>query len=334
MEVEYLMVIRFIVFTNPNMAQKMKTKTIGEFILAIFLAVLMLFSGALPAKAAEALFEPENFVLIRGGEFTMGSPESEVGRSSNETQHQVKVSDFNMGKYAVTVAEFRRFVEASGYQTSAEKKSSVLLWCHNEAKDVKYTKGVNWRHGVSGSVRPLSEESHPVVYVSRKDAVAYCKWMSSETGKHFRLPTEAEREYACRAGSGTPFYTGQNLTMEQANYDGNYPYNNNPKGVYRENTVPVNSFAPNAWGLYNMHGNVWEHCSDWYDKTYYDDCKAKGIVTNPTGPKGGWLISPIVHIVRGGSWYSSTGGCRSASRNPCIFDNPDNCTGFRLVFDP
>jgi sulfatase modifying factor 1 len=235
----------------------MKPKTIRDLIPAILLAVFMLFSGALPAKAAAALFKPANFVLIRGGEFTMGSPEGEVGRAEvtafwqkigieySETQHQVRVSNFSMSKYAVTVAEFRRFVEASGYQTDAEKGGGSWIWNGSEA--VK-TAGVNWRCGVSGSVRPQSEENHPVLHVSWNDAVAYCKWLSTKTGKHFRLPTEAEREYACRAGSGTPFNTGENLTTDQANYNGNYPYNNNPKGVYRENTVPVNSFAPNAWG--------------------------------------------------------------------------------------
>ena len=161
----------------------------------------MLFSGALQAKAAAALFETANFVLIRGGEFTMGSPVGEVNHQDDETQHQVRVSNFSMRRYAVTVSEFRRFVEASGYRTDTEKAD-----------------GVNWRCGVSGSVRPQSEENHPVVHMSWNDAVAYCKWLSIKTGKHFRLPTEAEREYACRAGSRTAFNTSTNLTIQQANF--------------------------------------------------------------------------------------------------------------------
>ena len=257
------------------------------------------------------VFDPKNFVFIRGGEFTMGSPENEVGREdhiivnsnsndefsfsprlwdreilhqSSETQHQVKLSDFYMGKYAVTVGEFRKFVEATGYQTEAEKRVLSDIVVNNETWKAV---AINWRHGVSDSMRPQNEENHPVLHVSWNDAVAYCKWLSKETGKKFRLPTEAEREYACRAGTTTPFNTGNNLTTDQANYDGNYPYNDNPKGVYRENTVAVNSFVPNAWGLYNMHGNVFEWCSDWYGGTYYDECKANGTVTNPAGPSKG-----------------------------------------------
>ena len=303
----------------------MKPKTLRDLITAILLAVFMLFSGALPAKAAAALFKPANYVLIRGGEFTMGSPEGEVGRAESkavyqifgleysETQHQVRVSNFSMSRYAVTVAEFRKFVEATGYQTDAEKGGDSY----------------NWRHGVSGSVRPQSEENHPVVHVSWNDAVAYSKWFSTKTGKHFRLPTEAEREYACRAGSGTPFNTGENLTTDQANYNGNYPYNNNPKGVYRENTVPVNSFAPNAWGLYNMHGKVYEWCSDWYGGTYYDDCKANGTVSNPVGPATG-----SYRVLRGGRWFSFARYCRSANRSNDAPGGRSSLVGFRLVFVP
>ncbi len=314
------------------MGQEMKTKTIRDLIPSI-IAVIMLFTGALPAKAA-VLFDPANFVLIRGGVFTMGSPEGEVGRAEakafyqkySETQHKVGVSNFSMSRYAVTVAEFRKFVEATGHQTDAEKGGGSWIWNGSEA--VK-TAGVNWRYGVSGSVRPLSEENHPVVHVSWNDAVAYSKWFSTKTGKHFRLPTEAEREYACRAGSGTPFNTGENLTTDQANYDGNYPYNNNPKGVYRENTVPVNSFAPNAWGLYNMHGNVLEWCSDWISGTYYDDCKANGTVTNPAGPATG-----SGRVLRGGSWRGSAGSCRSANRGSRTPGFRSSSVGFRLVFVP
>ena len=316
----------------------MKPKRICSIIPALFLAVFMLFSGALQAKAAVALFKPANFVLIRGGEFTMGSPEGEPGRAEStaffqkngieysETQHQVQLSNFYMIKYGVTVVEFRRFVQATGYRTDAETQGFSYIVSNGEEKEGK---GVNWRHGVSGSVRPQSEENHPVLHVSWNDAVAYCKWLSVKTGKHFRLPTEAEREYACCAGSRTPFNTGENLTTNQANYNGNYPYNGNPKGVYRHNTVAVSSFAPNAWGLYNMHGNVFEWCSDWYGGTYYDECKAKGTVTNPAGPATG-----SNRVIRGGSWCDPAGFCRSAYRN---FNEPDSrgsIIGFRVVFVP
>ena len=165
------------------------------------------------------------------------------------------------------------------------------------------------------------------MHVSWNDAVAYCGWLSEKTFKTCRLPTEAEWEFACRAGSEKSFNIGDNLTTEQANYNGNYPYNNNKKGTYRENTVPVNHFQPNALGLYNMHGNVWEWCGDWYDEKYYDICKAKGTAENPEGPTQG-----SNRVVRSGSWNSIARNCRTANRD---YGSPVSrfiSIGFRLVF--
>jgi len=293
--------------------------------------------SVVPVGSVELL---SNVVLIRGGEFTMGSPEGEVGRDAartlyknlgldySETQHRVRLSDFYMSKYAVTVAEFRKFVKAANYRTDAEKMGSSYVW-NDKTNSREEKAGVTWRYGVSGSVRPAIEDNHPVLHVSWNDAVAYCEWMTKQSGKTCRLPTEAEREYACRAGTTTPFNTGENLTTNQANYDGNYPYANNPKGQYRLNTVPVNSFAPNAWGLYNMHGNVWEWCGDWFGGRYYDECKAKGVVENPVGAEAG-----SYRVLRGGSWNNSAEYCRSAYR---YFDTPGSrhsYVGFRLVFVP
>ncbi len=289
-------------------------------------------------EAINSKIPPPNFVRIPAGEFTMGSPEGEVGRAEakefyqkynidySETQHQVKVSEFYLCKYAVTVAEFKTFIEESGYQTEAEKENSSRIWDGKEWKDKEC---INWRHGVSGNERLPEEYKHPVLHVSWNDAVVYCDWLSKKSGKTFRLPTEAEWEYACRAGTITPFNTGENLTTDQANYDGNYPYNNNQKGEYRENTVPVDSFLPNARGLYNMHGNVYEWCSDWYGGLYYDECKAKGVVENPAGPETGSF-----RVLRGGYWYGIAWLCRSANRS---IDPPGNriaYVGFRLVFVP
>ncbi|NTW68931.1 MAG: formylglycine-generating enzyme family protein [Chlorobiaceae bacterium] len=278
---------------------------------ALTLAGVMVFSTS--SMAANMVVVPENFVLIPGGEFTMGSPLGEVGRKENETQHQVRVSDFYMSRYAVTFAEFRKFVKATGYKSDAETAGERT----------------HWRSGVSGSVRPQSEDNHPVLYVSWNDAVAYCNWMSQNTGRKFRLPTEAEREYACRAGTTTPFNTGQNLKTDQANYNGEDPNNNNQKGVFRQNTVAVNSFAPDAWGLYNMHGNVWEWCSDWYGVTFYEQCKAVGTVTNPDGPEDG-----SSRVLRGASWYDFAEHCRSAYRIGATPGARKPNVGFRMVFVP
>jgi len=257
---------------------------------------------------------PDSFALIRGGEFMMGSPVHEINRLNWETQHHVRVSDFYMCKHAVTVAEFRKFAEATG-------SFSVTT-----SNDTVKTAGVNWRHGALGGIRPQAEDNHPVLHVSWNDAVAYCNWLSINTQKPFRLPTEAEWEYACRAGTTTPFNTGENLLPNQANYNGNEFIKDEP-GLFRKNTCAVNSFAPNALGLYNMHGNVFEWCSDWFGVNYYDECKASGTVTNPAGPATG-----SNRVLRGGSWGIDVEYCRSAYR---IYRTPDNRRsniGFRLVF--
>ncbi|MEI7818472.1 MAG: SUMF1/EgtB/PvdO family nonheme iron enzyme [Desulfuromonadales bacterium] len=234
---------------------------------------------------------PPNFVFIRGGEFTMGSPSYEPERQIGETQHQVSVSDFYMGKFTVTQAE----------------------WCSVTGTNPSTFQGDNL----------------PVECVSWDDCQAFIQALNRKTGKTYRLPTEAEWEYACRSGTITPFNTGGNLTTDEANYDGNDPYNKNLKGQYRKKTVAVDSFGPNACGLYNMHGNVWEWCSDWYDSNYYAICKAKGVVTNPenTSPGSG-------RVLRGGSWFSFARHCRSAYRFILTPDYRSYFTGFRLAFVP
>ena len=267
----------------------------------------------------------KNFVLIRGGKFKMGSPENEVFRKSNETQHQVKVSDFYICRYAVTVAEFKEFIDASGYRTDAEKENSSISWGFFGAKNKD---GVNWRHGVLGVELLIGEYFQPVLHVSWNDAVAYCEWRTVKTGKRFRLPTEAEWEYACRAGTTTPYNVGFKLMTEEANYNGRFN-----DGIYRKNTVAVDSFSPNSKGLHNMHGNVKEWCSDWYDEKYYDECNVKKIVENPTGPASGFS-----RVTRGGSWIDNELECRSASRNEPYADRIRgsgfrSCyIGFRIVF--
>jgi formylglycine-generating enzyme required for sulfatase activity len=136
----------------------------------------------------------------------------------------------------------------------------------------------------------------------------------------YRLPTEAQWEYACRAGTTTPFSTGNNITTSQANYDGNYPYTNNAKGEYRQRTTPVGSFAANVWGLYDMHGNVWEWCWDWYG-TY-----ETGTQTDPKG-----AVSGNNRVRRGGSWYDDGQYLRWAFRDGILPSSAGHYLGFRLV---
>ncbi len=282
---------------------------------------------------------PSNFVLIDGGTFTMGSPESEPERGSGEKQHQVRVSSFYISKYEVSVAEFKEFIDATGYKTDADKRTNNYGSYVYKNGSWNQQDGVNWRCGVDGNVRPASENNHPVIHISWNDCVAYCNWKSERDGltkcytingsdvtcdftaNGYRLPTEAEWEYAARAGSTTPFSTGNNLTTSQANYDGNYPYNGNSNGKYREKTVSVSSFSPNNWGLYNVHGNVWEWCWDWYG-----DDSINGLQTNPIGATTGQR-----RLLRGGSWFNSARSCCSANRLNFTPTSRNFNVGFRLV---
>src|SRR5262249_35855384 len=138
------------------------------------------------------------------------------------------------------------------------------------------------------------------------DAVAFCEWLSKQgvRVRKFRLPTEAEWEYACRAWTTTPFHFGETISTDQANYDGNYTYGKGKKGVFRQKTTPVGSFQANAWGLFDMHGNVFEWCQDWYGPYAKNDIKdAQGINNG------------AARVLRGGSWYNYPRYCRSACRN-------------------
>jgi formylglycine-generating enzyme required for sulfatase activity len=291
--------------------------------------VVLFFLIAAGGVYAQRNAAPDGFVRINGGSFTMGSPTSEQERETDEIQHQVTVSSFYMGKYTVTVGEFRGFVNATGYKTEAEKDGGGSIWTGKWERKAD----ANWKNPYFSQ-----EDNHPVVLISWNDAVQYCNWLSGQekltpaytidgsnvtwnkNANGYRLPTEAEWEYACRAGTKTPFSTGNNITTSQANYSGIYPYYNNAKGEYRRKTTPVGSFTPNGWGLYDMHGNVWEWCWDLYSSY------ASGPQTDPAGGSSG-----SVRVRRGGGW-NDVGGCvRSAFRNysaPTV-RLPD--LGFRLV---
>jgi len=238
------------------------------------------------------------WINIPSGTFTMGSPKKEVGKQEDEIQHQVTLSAFKMSKYEITVGQFKAFVDSTGYQTDADKGTGgymgSYIWTGTK---FEYNPGANWSCDENGNPRPDTEYNHPVIHVSVNDAIAFANWLGC------RLPTESEWEYACRAGTTTPFSTGKNITTDQSNYDGNSPYNKNAFGDSRKKTMPVGSFAPNEWGLYDMHGNVLEWCGDWYGNY------PKSAQTNPHGPSVGALT-----VARGGSWGSGAVDCRSARR--------------------
>jgi formylglycine-generating enzyme required for sulfatase activity len=168
----------------------------------------------------------------------------------------------------------------------------------------------------------------PVEKVSWDDAQEFCARLSKATGKTYRLPSEAEWEYACRAGTTTPFYFGETITPDLAKYNGNRTYGKGLKGTYREQTVDVGSFPPNAFGLYDMHGNVWEWCEDEWHNTY------EGAPTDGSAWGGKGESEQSLRLLRGGSWGGDPGYCRSAVRGWSPRDNRNDYVGFRVACFP
>lgn len=176
-----------------------------------------------------------------------------------------------------------------------------------------------WQAVMGNNPSSFKGDNRPVEDVSWDDAVKFCEKLSNLTNKTYRLPSEAEWEYACRAGTTTPFYFGETITTDLANYDGNYTYGCGPKGKYREQTTEVGIFPPNAFGLYDMHGNVWEWCADnWHDN--YENAPTDGSV---------WKNSNKKRVLRGGSWFFNPFGTRAADRS--WFKYPINSFGIRVV---
>ncbi|MGB9164126.1 MAG: formylglycine-generating enzyme family protein, partial [Rhodomicrobium sp.] len=166
------------------------------------------------------------------------------------------------------------------------------------------------------------DDSHPVVCVNWDDAKAYAEWLSDKTGKAYRLPSEGEWEYACRAGIITPFWWGSSISTDRANYDGRFTFGDNNKGECRQKTVPVKSFDPNPWGLYQIHGNVWEWCEDSWNDTYNHAPSNGSACTTGDGS---------VHVLRGGSWSNPPQYLRASFRVRNGVGLRGYNAGFRLV---
>ena len=234
-------------------------------------------------------------VRIPAGEFVMGSPDAEQGRSSDEgPQHRVRLREFWMGQTPITQAQWR----------------AVMGTNPSEFKD------------------QLDSDQRPVERVNWREAMAFCRQLADRTGRDYTLPSEAQWEYACRAGTTSPFAFGGTITPELANYDGNYTYAGSPKGVYCEQTTAVGAFPANAWGLQDMHGNVWEWCLDHWHGSY----------ASPPGDGSAWVDSEdknnAKRLLRGGSWYIFPGNCRSAYRFHFQPGYASSLVGFRVVCLP
>jgi formylglycine-generating enzyme required for sulfatase activity len=273
--------------------------------------------------------EPANMVRIAGGTFTMGSPTTEVDRSSDETQHSVTIAvPFYIGKYEVTQKEWTDVMGTTiqqqwalaGYDGSPTYYGvgdKYPMYCVSWYEVIEYCNKRSEKEGLTPAYTIDKTRSDG----NNSNGDDNVKWVVTwdRNANGYRLPTEAEWELACRAGTSTPFHTGNNITTNHANYDGNYPYNNNAKGVYRVKTWEVGSGMPNLWGLYDMSGNVKEWCWDWYGSY-------SGTQTDPAGVAGG-----SDHVLRGGSWVNNARNVRSAYRDCSTPSDWDCYIGFRLV---
>ncbi|MFD0876372.1 bifunctional serine/threonine-protein kinase/formylglycine-generating enzyme family protein [Massilia pinisoli] len=267
--------------------------------------------GVLRDRFGDAGQKGPELVLLPTGRFQMGSPEHErkiaMAAGSQPAwlarelpQHWVGIEKpIAMGRYPVTVGEWRLFVAATGWRSSGE---------------------VDW--DAPGFAQT---DRHPVVGVNWFDAIRYVRWLSEVTGKSYRLPSEAEWEYACRAGTKTAFSFGDTIAPDQANYDGNFTYNGGPRGEYRRGTTPVGAFAANPWGLFDMHGNVWEWVQDVVHDNY-DGAPLDGSAWEDGGDQAR-------RVLRGGSWLYTPRYLRSALRNGFSAALSNDIVGFRVVRD-
>ena len=261
----------------------------------------------LPPQGNESAKEITNslgmkLIQVPAGKFTMGSPVDEVHRNSDETRHEVVITKpFYLGVFEVTQGEYEKVMGAnpSFFSVKGGGKQRV------EGKETTQL---------------------PVENVSWLDAVEFCKKLSAKEKKTYRLPTEAEWEYACRAGSATVFHTGNDFHSNLANINGlGYSsYGKEQAGPFWRCTVHVGNYRNNDFGLFDMHGNVQEWCADWYGEDYYKNSPKD----DPQGPKNG-----TEHVVRGGAWPSSAKACRSAARNHLPPDEKVYTSGFRVVLE-
>ena len=305
-------------------------------------------------------------VWIKGGVFLMGASSSKMALKREFPQHKVKVQSFYMDVHEVTNAQFSKFVDATGYKTVAERpvnweeikkqlppktpkpsedvlKPGSMVFAPNKkisnlidfSQWWQWTKGANWRNPLGPSSTIDGKENYPVVHICYADAAAYAKWC----GK--RLPTESEWEWAARGGLKNKIYPWGNefLNQGKANcnfWTGNFPTKNTGTDGFI-GLAPVMQYKANGYGLYDMAGNVWEICSDWYDERYYSSLTKNQITNNPKGPEK-WYYPREPYdpkrVVRGGSFLCNESYCSSyrvSARMPYSQDTGMSHTGFRCV---
>lgn len=258
-------------------------------------------NGQPPVTPSEPPVELGDFVQIGSGTFTMGSPAEERWREGDEVQHQVTLGAYLIGKYEVTQAEYTVVMGSNPSSFTGDNRPVETVSWYDA---VRYCNALSEREGLT-----------PVYTIDGENVT----W--NREGNGYRLPTEAEWEYACRAGTVSPFSTGRNITVDQSNWYSSYPYiDGEGGGAYRRQTVGVDEFTPNPWGLYNMHGNVSEWCWDRY-AAYGTQAQ-----TDPTGAETGRN-----RVARGGGWYDYAKHVRSAYRSVAPPDYTDYKRGFRVA---
>ncbi len=230
----------------------------------------------------------DEWVSIPAGEFIMGSPEDEVDHEEDEIEHNVSIEAFEMMRFTITFKQYDEYCKQV---------------------ELELNKDEGW-----------GRDKHPVLFVNWFEARKFAEWLSKHTQIEHRLPTEAEWEYACRADTDTAFSFGDEICDQDANYDGTHAYDDGETGIARGKTLPVGQFAANPWGLFDMHGNVWEWTNSVYDSDY-QGAETESAQENTFGPR----------VVRGGSWFHFVNNVRSAYRGRGYPNTSLNSFGFRLI---
>ena len=341
-----------------------KIDNIFQFFLVFLLLILLGCDSNKKSQNTKPLVN-DGMVFIKGGEFMMGG-DGEQANQDELPKHKVVVSSFWMDETEVTNDQFKRFVDETGYVTTAEKSidwedikkvvppgtpkphdsllaPSSLVFFETKTENLsdftqwwKLKRNANWRQPFGENSSIDGKGDHPVVHISWDDAQAYCEW----AGK--RLPTEAEFEYASRGGVENTLYSWGNEPVDLGNlkanvWEGKFPTNNKIKDEYYY-TAPVKSFKPNKYGLYDIAGNVWEWCFDWYHYNYYEMVENQ-VSDNPQGPTNSFdpmePYSPK-KVIRGGSFLCNDSYCsgfRNSMRMKSTVDSSSLHTGFRTVMD-